>query len=187
LEDKAGNLMKQISERIICDAGVFKVSEVQLTKGDKTVIHSVVRFPGTVCVLPVTENGTLILEKQYRSPAGKILIEIPAGKIDEGESPEVCMRRELEEETGYRVLDFEKVYEAYTSCGCLDEYLHYFIANVEKIDENERNLYPDLNEDIEIFEVDVDEAMRMIRDREIIDAKTILMITSYLSEKQKLR
>jgi ADP-ribose pyrophosphatase len=171
--------MKQISEKTICDAKVFKVSEVKLKKGEKTVIHSVVRFPGTVCVLPVTSEGKIILERQYRSPIGGYLIEIPAGKIDQGEKPEKCMVRELEEETGYRAVKFKKVYEAYTSCGCLDEYLHYYIASVEKIAENDRTLFPDQNEDIEVFEVDVVEAVRMIRDNEIVDAKTILMITNY--------
>jgi len=173
--------MKQISEKTICDARVFKVSEVAIKKGDKTVIHSVVRFPGTVCVLPVTEKGTILLEKQYRSPAGKVLIEIPAGKIDEGEKPENCMVRELEEETGYRAVKFKKVYEAYTSCGCLDEYLHYYIALVKQIDNNKRVLFPDTNEDIEVFEVEVEEAVRMIKDKEIIDAKTILMVTNYFA------
>ncbi len=171
--------MEQISEKTICDAKVFKVSEVKLKKGDETVIHSVVRFPGTVCVLPLTNNGTIILEKQYRSPIGGYLIEIPAGKIDEGENPEKCMVRELEEETGYKAVKFKKVYEAYTSCGCLDEYLHYYIAFVEKIDEAERNLFPDRNEEIEVFEVSVEKAMKMIKDNEIVDAKTILLITNY--------
>ena len=157
------------------------MSEVAIKKGDKTVIHSVVRFPGTVCVLPVTEKGTILLEKQYRSPAGKVLIEIPAGKIDEGEKPENCMVRELEEETGYRAVKFKKVYEAYTSCGCLDEYLHYYIALVKQIDNNKRVLFPDTNEDIEVFEVEVEEAVRMIKDKEIIDAKTILMVTNYFA------
>lgn len=180
-EDEDSILIKQISEKIICDANVFKVSKVELKKGEKTIVHSVVRFPGTVCVLPVTEKGTLILEKQYRSPVGDLLIEIPAGKIDKGEKPEKCMTRELEEETGYRAVKFKKVYEAYTSCGCLDEYLHYFIALVEKIDKDKRNLFPDMNEDIEIFEVSVEEAVKMIKNREIVDAKTILMITNYFA------
>ena len=171
--------MKNISEKTVHDAGVFKVSELKLKKGDKTLIHSVVRFPGTVCVLPVTEKGTIILEKQYRSPIGGFLIEIPAGKIDEGEDPENCMKRELEEETGYRAVRYRKVYEAYTSCGCLDEYLHYFVAQVVKIPKEERIHFPDDNEHIELMEISPEEGMEMIKQLKIVDAKTILMITNY--------
>ena len=173
--------MKYISEKTICDAGVFTVAQIELKKGDRKLLHSVVRFPGTVCVLPVTEKGNIILEKQYRSPVGDYLIEIPAGKIDKGEDPAVCMVRELEEETGFQAVRFKKIYEAYTSCGCLDEYLHYYIALVKKIDENKRKLFPDSNEDIEIFELSKEEAMAMIEEKKIIDAKTILMITNYFS------
>lgn len=172
-------IVKKIKSQQVYDANVFQVSEVTLERKGKEVIHSVVNFPGTVCVLPITQNGAILLEKQYRTPADLFLIEIPAGKIDEGESPETTMIRELEEETGFKAVEYKKCYEAFTSCGCMDEYLHYYIAQVEKMDESERKLFPDNNEDIELFEVSVEEALNLVKNREIIDAKTILMINAY--------
>ena len=171
--------MKKISQEQVYDAKVFQVSKVTLERNGEEVIHSVVNFPGTICILPITQNGKILLEKQYRTPADQYLIEIPAGKIDKGEDPETTMLRELEEETGFKAIKYKKCYEAFTSCGCLDEYLHYFVAKVEKMDENQRKHFPDTHEDIELFEVSIEEALELVKNKEIIDAKTILMINAY--------
>ena len=178
--------MKKIKSQQVFDANIFQVSKVTLERNGKEVVHSVVNFPGTVCVLPITQKGTILLEKQYRTPADQYLIEIPAGKIDKGENPETTMIRELEEETGFKAIKHKKCYEAYTSCGCLDEYLHYYIAPVENMDENQRKLFPDNNEDIELFEVTVEEALNLVGDREIVDAKTIMMINAYAAGQIKI-
>jgi len=172
-------ILKQIRTEQVYDAKVFKVSKITLDRNGEEIIHSVVNFPGTVCVLPITKNGKILLEKQYRTPADRYLIEIPAGKMDKNEAPEVTMLRELEEETGFKAVKYEKCYEAFTSCGCMDEYLHYFIAQVEKISESKRELFPDTHEDIELFEVTVEEALELVKNNEIIDAKTIMMINAY--------
>ena len=171
--------MKKIKAEQVYDAKIFQVSKVTLDRNGEEIIHAVVNFPGTVCVLPVTKNGTILLEKQYRTPTDQYLIEIPAGKIDKGEQPETTMIRELEEETGFKALKYKKCYEAFTSCGCLDEYLHYYVALVEKMPEEERKLFPDNHEDIELFEVTVEEALNLVKAKEIIDAKTIMMINAY--------
>ena len=173
--------MKKIRSEQVYDAKVFQVSRVTLDRNGEKIIHAVVNFPGTVCVLPVTKNGKILLEKQYRTPTDRYLIEIPAGKIDKGEEPEAALLRELEEETGFRAIKYKKSFEAFTSCGCLDEYLHYYIALVEKMDEKERELFPDNHEDIELFEVSVEEALNLVKNREIVDAKTIMMINAYAS------
>lgn len=170
---------KIISENQIADMRVFTVSEVKLEKGGRNITHSVIRFCGTASVLAITKDGSFLLEKQYRTPMDKRLYEVPAGKIDKGEEPMHCIIRELEEETGYRPTKIEEVFEAYTSCGCSDEYMHYFIAQVEKIPENERRLFPEIDEDLEIIEVSQEKAEEMVRNKTIIDAKTIMLIAAY--------
>ncbi len=176
-EDK----VKKISEKSVYDGGIFKVSKVFLKNGEKEVVHSVIRFVKTICVLPVTKEKTIILERQYRSPLDGYLLEIPAGKIDEHESHESCMKRELEEETGYKAVAYKNVFEGFVSCGYSDEYMYYYAALVEKIPDNERKHFEDTDEEIELVEVTVEKALLMIRDREIIDAKTITMVTAFAS------
>lgn len=171
--------MKKIKSEQVHDAKVFQVSKVTLERNGKEIIHSVINFPGTICILPITQNGKILLEKQYRTPADRQLIEIPAGKIDKGEEPEVTMLRELEEETGFKAIKYKKCYEAFTSCGCLDEYLHYFIAQIEEIDKTQRKHFPDTHEDIELFEVTIEQALELVKNWEIVDAKTIMMINAY--------
>lgn len=171
--------MKIISEKKVFDAGIFTVSKINLVKNNRDVVHSVIRFVETMCVLPVTRTGKIILENQFRTPVNRYLFEIPAGKIDKGESPEECLVRELEEETGLRALSFKKAFEAYVTCGYSDEYMHYFVALTEKIPDRERKHFPDSDEEIELLEITVEKGLEMIRNREIIDSKTITMINSF--------
>lgn len=167
-----------ISEKQVADMRVFTVSEVELDKSGRRVHHSVIRFCGTASVLAITKEGNILLEKQYRTPIDRWIYEIPAGKIDKGEAPEHCIVRELEEETGYRPVKLVKSFEAYTSCGCSDEYMHYFTAIVEKIPEGERKLFPEIDEDLEIIEVSRETAEKMIAEKQIVDAKSIMLLTA---------
>lgn len=171
-----------ISEEQVGDMKVFTVSKVKLLSNDHEISHFVVRFTGSAAILPITKRGNFLIEKQYRTPMNLELYEIPAGKIDKGELPEKCAVRELEEETGYRVIKMKKVFEAYTSCGCSDEYMHYFVALVEKISDAKRHLFPERDEDIELFELSPAEALEMIKKKKIIDAKTITLISAYMAK-----
>lgn len=173
--------VKKISETQVYDGGIFKVAKVNLKNGNKDIVHSVIRFVKTICVLPVTKDGNIILERQYRSPLDGFLLEIPAGKIDELESHENCMKRELEEETGHRAVAYKNVFEGFVSCGYSDEYMYYYAALVEKIPKDLRTHFEDTDEEIELIEVTVEKALEMIRNREIIDAKTITMVTAFAS------
>ncbi len=168
-----------ISEKQVADMRVFTVSEVELDKSGRRVKHSIIRFCGTASILAITKDGKILLERQYRTPIDRWIYEIPAGKIDKGEDPTHCIIRELEEETGYRPIKIEKNFEAYTSCGCSDEYMHYFTALVEKIPEGERKLFPEIDEDLEILEVTPEEAWKMIEEKQIVDAKSIMLITAF--------
>ncbi|HOW51211.1 MAG TPA: NUDIX hydrolase [bacterium] len=178
--------MKIVREEPILKTRIFTVADVHLEKKNgEPVTHAVIRFVKTISVLPVTKNGTLILERQFRSPVGGWIIEAPAGKIDPGESPEATMRRELEEEIGHRVVAAHEVFEGWVSCGYTDEYMYYFIATVEPLPENERTHFPDHDEEIETIEITLEEALAMIERREIADAKTIALILAHAREQKR--
>ena len=124
---------------------------------------------------------TVMLVKQFRYPAyvngcDDLLIEAAAGLLD-NESPEKRIRAEAEEEIGYRLRDIRKIFEAYMSPGSVTEKLHFFIGEYRpdmKISDGGGN--PDEGEDIEVLELAIDEALAMISDGRIMDAKTIMLL-----------
>jgi len=124
---------------------------------------------------------TVVLAKQFRYPAyvngyDELMIEAAAGLLDD-ESPEVRIRLEAEEEIGYRLHDVKKVFEAFMSPGAVTEKLHFFIAEYEpemKIGDGGGLAHE--GEDIEVLELSIDEALAMIADGRIIDAKTIMLL-----------
>jgi len=176
--------MKIVGEKPILSTRIFTVSAVTLEKSDGTrVSHSVIRFARTVSVLPVSRSGEIILERQFRSAVGDWVIEAPAGKIDPGETPVRAAQREIEEEIGWRVCSCRPLFEGWVSCGYSDEYMYYFIAEVEPIPAEERSRFPDHDEEIETFTVTLDEALAMIERREVVDAKTIALLLAYARAK----
>src|ERR1700736_2744320 len=126
-------------------------------------------------------RGTVVLVRQFRYPAyvngwDDLLIEAPAGLLDK-ESPAKRIRAEAEEETGYRLGEIRKVFEAFMSPGSVTEKLHFFVAEYEpsmRIGSGGGN--PDEGEDIEVLELPIDQAMAMIGDGRIVDAKTIMLL-----------
>lgn len=124
---------------------------------------------------------TVMLVKQFRYPAyvngcDDLMIEAAAGLLD-NESPEKRIRAEAEEEIGYRLRDIRKIFEAYMSPGSVTEKLHFFVGEYQpdmKIGEGGGN--PDEGEDIEVLELAIDEALAMISDGRIMDAKTIMLL-----------
>jgi ADP-ribose pyrophosphatase len=178
--------MKIIREETLLKTRIFTVANVHLEKKNgEPVTHAVIRFVETISALPVTKNGNIILERQFRSAVGGWVIEAPAGKIDPGETPEATMRREIEEETAHRVVSCRELFEGWVSCGYTDEYMHYFIATVEPIPAAEREHFPDHDEEIETLELTLDAALAMIEHREIVDAKTIALILAYAREQKR--
>ena len=124
---------------------------------------------------------SVVLIRQFRYPAyvngyDDLMIEAVAGLLD-NESPEARIRAEAEEESGYRLRDIRKVFEAFMSPGAVTEKLHFFVAEYEpdmRIGSGGGN--PDEGEDIEVLELSIDEALAMIGDRRIVDAKTIMLL-----------
>lgn len=130
----------------------------------------VVRHPGAAAIVPLKDDRTVILIRQYRLAAGGYIYEIPAGKLHPGEDPMDCATRELEEEIGYRAGHLDKIATFFTAPGFTDEVMHLYVAS---------NLIPgaqalDSDEVLEIVEMSLEKAMAHIRDGTIRDAKTII-------------
>lgn len=164
-------MKEKLLKKIKGPTAVFKVIEAEI--GKKRIKMNVLEFPKAVGILPVLDNGKIILVKQYRFPIKKEIWEIPAGKLRKNEKPELGAKRELEEETGFEAKRLEKIAEFFVSPGYSTEYLYLFRATGLK--RGRQNL--DEGEIIEkIKEFSLKEALRMIKKREIIDGKTILAI-----------
>ncbi len=154
---------------------------------DRQVRQVFDRGDGAV-ILPFDESrGTVLLVKQFRLPAyvsghTEMLIEACAGLLDRDE-PEACIRREAEEELGYRLRGVRHLFAAYSSVGSLTERLHYFAADYLPSDRiSKGGGAPDEGEDIEVLEMTLDDAYASVRDGRIIDAKTILLVQNLILE-----
>src|SRR5215207_9254084 len=138
------------------------------------------RGNGATILLYNTEHKTVILTRQFRLPSfingnpSGMLIEACAGLLDK-DNPEDCILRETEEETGYKITDVRKIFEAYMSPGSVTEILHFFIAEYhESMKVNEGGGVDHEEENIEVLELNIQQAMTMIESGEIKDAKTIM-------------
>ncbi len=154
-----------------------QVEDVQLPNGEQSK-REVVKHPGAVAIIPVTKDGKLVLVRQYRKALDKVIIEIPAGKLEQGEKPLDSAHRELEEETGYRATQLEFVVSFYTSPGFADEIIYVYEAK----DLENGVVARDDDEFLDVLEVTLTEAEKMIKDERIHDAKTVYAV-QYLKMK----
>ncbi len=130
------------------------------------------------CVVAKLPNGKFLIEKQYRYPYDEIIYEFPAGKCDKGEDPKNTALRELEEETGYRANHIEYIGEIYPSCAYTDEIIYlYYADNLVK-----KDIHWDENERLEIYEMSMDEILKLMSDGILKDAKSVSAI-GYLFSK----
>lgn len=148
----------------------------------KQVREAYDRGNGAVILLYNRENRTVILTRQFRLPTfingnpDGMMVEACAGLLDEDE-PEDCIRRETEEETGYRIEHVQKVYEAYMSPGSVTEILHFFVGEYSKDQKvNQGGGVAHEQENIEVLELEFEKAWHMISSGDIRDAKTIMLL-----------
>jgi ADP-ribose pyrophosphatase len=168
--------MKKFEEKTINTTSVYegkvvdlRVDEVSLPNG-RTAKRELIKHPGAVAVIPITKDNKIVLVEQFRKPLEKSLVEIPAGKVEIGEAPEVTARRELEEETGYTTNELSFVTSFYTSPGFADELMHIYITDeLEKMDTPPAS---DEDEFVEVLELTLDEAKELVEQERIHDAKT---------------
>ncbi|HHW37111.1 MAG TPA: NUDIX hydrolase [Bacillales bacterium] len=173
---------KTLSSEEIYNGKIIKVSldEVELPNGH-TSKREIVRHPGAVAIIALTDDKKLLLVRQYRKPLDMIIYEIPAGKLEPGEKPLDCVGRELEEETGYKSDSIKHIQSFYTSPGFADEIVHVYYTDRLKKLENSAGL--DDDEFLELLEVSLDEAGKLIEENKIYDAKTVYAV-QYLQLKQ---
>ncbi len=148
------------------------VRTVELPNG-KTSKREIVKHPGGVAILAFKDKDTVLLVEQFRNPLGKTILEIPAGKLEPNEEIEVCGRRELEEETGYKSNKFTYLGKIVTSPGFCDECIYIYKA--EELYKG--NIGGDEDEFINNYEIKLDRLREMIKNGEIIDGKTIAALT----------
>ena len=144
------------------------VDRVTLTDG-REVEREVVLHPGAVVVAAVPCRSRVLLVRQFRHAVGEELLELPAGTLEPGETPETCAARELVEETGFRARSLRRLIAFWSSPGILREKMHLFLA--EDLEKAEQRL--DEDEVLRVEETSLDDALEMIRDGRIADAKTI--------------
>jgi ADP-ribose pyrophosphatase len=142
----------------------------------------IIRHPGAAAVVPVltadgSEDPQLLLIRQYRYAAGGHIWEVPAGRLEKGENPEACARRELLEETGATAGRWDRLTTIYTTPGFTDERIHIFAARDLVVRPQETKREPD--EFMEVKAVSVRAAVEMIRACEIVDGKTIVAVLFY--------
>lgn len=173
---------KTLSQKKIFDGEVIKLRiDTVKTPCGNTATREIVEHPGGVCVLPLDENGNVIMEWQYRHPFSSVLFELPAGKLFKGEDPLECGKRELEEETGLCAKDFISLGKIYPTPGFCNEIIHLYLAKT--LYKGTKN--PDEDEFIEIQSVPLENLVEKVLSGEIRDAKTCVALLKANEMKNK--
>ena len=146
----------------------LRVDTVELPSGRET-IREIVEHGEVVAMVPIDSENNVLLVRQYRKAAEKVLLEIPAGLVEPGESPIECARRELEEETGFAAESWDLLGGFYTSPGFCTEYIHVYLATQLSPSRSD----PDDDEIIELVRVPLSKAADLVASGEVYDAKSI--------------
>ena len=162
-----------IESQNIFTGAVFSVERDRLREENGLeIVREIVRHVGGAGCLPLFDDGRVALVKQYRHPARRELLEIPAGKIEAGETPAECAMREVEQEIGFRVGHIEPLADFYSTPGFCEERLYVYLAT--ELERAEQNL--DHDEFVEIVYLSLTEAVAMAERGEIEDSKTIIAL-----------
>ena len=170
-----------VKSDVIYSGKVFniKVDQIEYNNGNKAV-REVAEHPGGAVVVPVTDDGKIVMVTQHRFPVDKILLELPAGKLSKGEDPKLCAVRELEEETGYKSDNVNELGSIFTTPGYSTEKLWIYLAKDLKTGNHNRE---EGEFGMQVFELSLKEVEEKIYNGEIVDGKTIcgiFLAKSYL-------
>ena len=173
---------EKIASREVFRGRIFSVTEdrVRLEDGEESR-REIVHHHGGAAVLALDEERKVLLVRQFRYAFGQELLELPAGKVEPGEAPEVCGRRELEEECGYKAGSFELLSVLYPTVGYCSEVIHIYLA---------RDLVPcgqrlDEGEFLSLERLPLEEALQMVLAGEVPDAKTQIGLLTYALRRQQ--
>lgn len=163
---------KTLESSIIYDGAFLRLrtDRAKLPNG-RTASREVVEHPGGVAILPLDEAGNVILVEQYRYPLGKLVVEVPAGKLNRGEDHRICAMRELEEETGLIPEDLLYLGCLYPSPGFCDEIIYLYLARGLR----QSDSHPDEDEFLEVRSVPFGILLDAVMRGEICDAKTVAL------------
>ncbi|MCQ6277991.1 NUDIX hydrolase [Bacillus sp. EB600] len=178
LEEKTIQTKEIYSGKVVS----LHLQEVELPNG-KMAKREIIKHPGAVAIIAITDENKIVMVEQFRKALERVIVEIPAGKLEKGEEPAVCARRELEEETGYECRNLELLVSFYTSPGFADEIVHVYIAKGLVKKENAAEL--DEDEFVNLEELTLDEAIEYIKEQKIYDAKTMFAV-QYLQLQEAL-
>jgi len=142
---------------------------VRLPDG-RSATREYIVHPGAVAVVPILDDGRLVIERQYRHPLGRVLLEFPAGKIDPGEPPFTCAVRELQEETGYRAREWARAGMLHNACAYSSEGIEVWFAR--GLESGDRGL--DEGEFLDVGTASAEELLAMAQRGELTDAKTLI-------------
>lgn len=160
---------KTIQRDTIYNGSVIHLHVDRVTLPNGSTSHrELVKHPGAVAIIAITDDDKIVFVRQFRKPLEKTIVEIPAGKLEQGEDPLETAARELEEETGYRAKTMEPITSFYTSPGFADELVHLYIARglqkgAQQVDEDEF---------VDCIAYTLEEAKRLEQSGDICDAKT---------------
>ena len=182
--------MESLEEKTLSTQQIFngkvislQVDEVELPNGKKAK-RELIKHPGAVAIIAITDENKLVLVEQYRKALQRTIVEIPAGKLEKGEEPLECAKRELEEETGYECKSIELVTSFYTSPGFADEIVHVYLAKGLTKKEDAAEL--DEDEFVNLLEWSLEEAKDAIKTKQIYDAKTVFAV-QYLQLQEAIK
>ena len=165
-----------IDPNLLLETNRFRVVKVHQSLANGALrTREIVRHPGAVVVLPMVDDDHVCLIRNFRVSVDEHLLELPAGTLESGERPESAARRELIEETGFRAERLERLHAFYLSPGILDERMHLFLATSLTPGETAR----EPGEEIENLIVPWEDAIGMVFDQRIQDAKTIVGLLFY--------
>ena len=171
----------KLTSEAVFDGALLHVRKDTVTlPNGKTSVREYIKHPGAVALVAYLENGEILLLNQFRYPVGKVFIELPAGKIDPGETPEETGVRELEEETGYRAAKLKYLTTIHPCIGYSDEVIYIYEAF--GLSKGKKNT--DEEEFTETFSLSPDEALEKVRSGEISDVKTMIGLLSAKMRKE---
>lgn len=171
--DEAGLIERRLSSHLVHDGRFLKIYDDQVRMPDGAVTRrEYVKHPGAVVVIPLLDDGRVIVERQYRYPLGQAILEFPAGKIDPGEPRFDCARRELREETGYTAEEWANPGRLHNAPAYATEFLDIWFAR--GLTAGERQL--DEHEHLEVLVMEVDELLALASRGELTDAKTLIAL-----------
>jgi ADP-ribose pyrophosphatase len=161
----------RISSRSVYCGDLLHVKEDRVALPDgREATREYILHPGAVAVIPLLDNGEVVLERQFRYPLHRELYEIPAGKLDPGETPLLCGQRELLEETGYVARSWRFVALIHPCIGYSDESIHLYLAEGLQAGPHQR----DGDEFLDIFSLPLEQSLDWVRNGRITDVKTVI-------------